>query len=144
MHRSRLTAASLVALAALILTGCTGDAAPGQDGSIATDVYPGLPEDATGPVGTEQTTAVWLADGRERFAIVTWGSSSCPPVATELTVVGPDAVSLSFGEPVQDVCTADMAATTHEFVMPAEVTERPVLVDVAVQGLDGFTQLTLP
>lgn len=142
MRHPRPLAASVLFLAVLTLVGCSGGAP--DSGSITTDVYSGLPDGTDTGAGFEQTTAVWLDSGHERFAIVTWGSSSCPPIATELTASDAHAISVAFAQPTQEICTADMAATTHEFDLPAEVTQRPVAVEVTIQGYDGLTQLALP
>lgn len=71
----------------------------------------------------------WVERG-ETFAIVTWGSSSCPPAATGLTAEGEDRVVVAFAPSPNDPCTADMAPTTHEFALPDRVTRTPVTIDI--------------
>lgn len=54
-------------------------------------------------------TAGWTSDDGE-FAVVTWGSSTCPEVVENVEVTGPDAVTLTFVEPDEArTCTLDMA-----------------------------------
>lgn len=55
-----------------------------------------------------QPSAGWTgADGQ--FAIVTWGSSGCPPVLEDAAVTGPAEVTVTFQTPPADqICTADM------------------------------------
>lgn len=134
MLRTRL-ATVVIGLAAVALTGC-GDA------TVADRVYGGLPENLDDVLGYEEVRAVWLED-TDRFAVVTWGSSSCPAVATELTVEAADELALMFGQPKNGPCTADMAATTHEFVTPEELTGRPVHLTVSFEDWDATVALTL-
>lgn len=132
--RSGLTTLVAAATAVLLLAGC---GSPG----VADGVRPGVPsglglDPGDGPV------AVWLDEGA-RFAVVTWGSSSCPAVATSLTATAADRLSLTFAASSNDPCTADMAPTTHEFVLPDAVTGRPVTISITYEDRDGADTLTL-
>jgi len=51
-------------------------------------------------------SAGWIDDGT--FAILTWGSSSCPPVVQDVTVAGTE-VTVTFADLADAVCTMDMA-----------------------------------
>lgn len=87
-----------------------------QQGWPADAPVPG-PEDegfAFGPVG-------WLADDRETFTIVTFGSSSCPSIATSLETVDPSLLAISFTQAPAEACTDDLAARTHVFETPEGV-----------------------
>jgi hypothetical protein len=42
-----------------------------------------------------------------------------------------------------EVCTADIAPTTHELTLPDEVTGRPVTITVTYSDWDETTELTL-
>lgn len=125
----------LVALGALGLSSCATS-------SVADHVYSGLPEQLEYHPGSEELQALWLDDSA-RFAVVTWGSSSCPSVATKLTVEAADQLQLTFGQPQEGLCTADMAATTHEFVTPGELTGRPVHLTVRFDGAEDASVIVL-
>ena len=101
----RYVAISALLAFAAILAACS-------DAGVADSRTPGVP---TGiPVdGLDLTPAVHLqSDGS--IAVVTWGSSSCPPTATAFDNDGGSLV-VSFSTSSQGVCTADLAATTHIF-----------------------------
>jgi hypothetical protein len=130
-------AAALVALAAavLLLAGCSG--------SVARSSEPGIPDglsiDQSEGLGA---AAGWIVEG-EIFAVVTWGSWSCPRAPVGLEAVGVDQLDLTFDAPSGAVCTADMAATTHTFDLPAVITERPITITVSYRDWDGTDTLTL-
>lgn len=109
-----------------MLSGC--DAAGGPD--IAQTVKPGTPLGFEGTDGFGELSAVWLTRG-ESFALVTWGSGSCPPVASALTAEAADRITVVFEPSPHDPCTADMSPTTHEFAVPDEATRTPLTIDVA-------------
>ena len=91
----------------------------------------GLPPDWVGPdldLLTGDPVVGWVGD--TEFGVITIGSSSCPPVAGELEVLGTDEVQIGFRPSPHDLCTADMAATTHVFALPSSVRRRPVTVTV--------------
>ncbi|MDQ1084513.1 MULTISPECIES: hypothetical protein [Microbacterium] len=95
---------ALVALA-VVLTACSDD---GVADSRTPGVPTGIPVD-----GLDLEPAVHLqSDGS--IAVVTWGSSSCPPTATAFDNDG-ESLVVSFSASSNDVCTADLAATTHIF-----------------------------
>ncbi len=121
--------------AAFVLAGC---GTPG----VADGVSPGVPPGAVLDPLSEGPVAAWVEEG-SRFAVVTWGSSSCPSVATELTVEADDRLSLTFGPSPNDPCTADIAPTTHEFELPDSVTGRPVTITVGYEEWDETHILTL-
>ncbi len=120
-----------VLVVAILLTGCGGK-------SVANDVRAGVP-DGVDVDPMNATTAVGWVDRGETFAIVTWGSSSCPPIATALTTEGEDRIAVTFEPSPNEVCTADMAPTTHEFDLPNDVTSVPVTVDISY-GNEGETR----
>nr|WP_307329188.1 hypothetical protein [Microbacterium sp. SORGH_AS_1204] len=101
----RYVAAAASVVFAAVLTSCS-------DAGVADSRAPGVP---TGiPVdGPGAEPAVHLqSDGS--IAVVTWGSSSCPPTATAFDTTG-ESLVVSFSTSSNGVCTADLAATTHIF-----------------------------
>lgn len=64
-----------------------------------------------GPGGTTEyePSAGWTQQ-QGQFVILTWGSSSCPPVVQSSEVTGPAEVTVVFADPRADqACTMDMA-----------------------------------
>ena len=72
----RVLAVALAA-ASLALVGCSAPV------SVANDTSEGSPPgfDGSGGLLNGDPSAIWIS-GRREFAIVTFGSSSCPPVPT--------------------------------------------------------------
>ncbi|MGJ9402704.1 hypothetical protein [Arthrobacter sp. KK5.5] len=76
----------------------------------------GLPEGVTGgEIG--EPAAVWTAYP-ELFAVVLYGSSSCPPEPATLDVAEPDKLIMTLKEASSGPCTADLAPTSYEFAAP--------------------------
>ncbi|WP_144794756.1 hypothetical protein [Microbacterium paludicola] len=122
MKRWRISSIG-VALAVCVLAGCSATPA-----SVAYATRSGVPagldaDPLSGPAVT------WLEEG-ETFAIVTWGSGSCPPVPTILSLEAMNRIAVTFAPSPDDPCTADMAPTTHEFELPDEITDVPVTVEI--------------
>ncbi|MCR2825525.1 hypothetical protein [Microbacterium sp. zg.Y909] len=81
-------------------------AGDGYRGETDLDGVAGLPA----PSGETDyaPSAGWVDEGV--FAIVTWGSSSCPPTVQGIEVTASDAVAVTFAEPEPDrMCTMDIA-----------------------------------
>jgi hypothetical protein len=79
---------------------------PGYSGVADLPGAPGLTP-GTGLEGG-QPSAGW-ADA-QTLALLTWGSSSCPPELSDAVVSAPGEVTLTFAAPEPDrICTADMA-----------------------------------
>lgn len=113
-----------ITMIALALTACSGPT------SVADDTSPGTPDSDELEIdpGSDGPIAFWI-DRDTMFGVVTWGSSSCPPVPTEME--GDAAVIKILFEPSDnEVCTADMAPTTHTFTVPEEMTQTPTSVEV--------------
>ena len=126
-----------VVVAVCLLTGCSD---PGA--GVAQTMKPGLPEGlAADPLGEGHAVA-WIEPGAT-FAIVTWGSSSCPAIATALTADSPDSIAVTFGPSPNDPCTANMAPTTHEFELPEEITASPVVIEVSYEDWPDTDTFTL-
>lgn len=125
--------------------GETGGGFP-EDVAVSAEVFRGVPEnvdwigDGIPDVGV---LAGWVVEG-ETFAVVTWGSSSCPPVASHLTVESADRMALSFERSPNEMCTADYAPTTHELALPKSITDRPVTLIVDIEDAESTETFTLP
>lgn len=79
----------------------------GYTGDTDLDGVPGL---VAGSETDFTPTAGWLdADGQ--FVVLTWGSSSCPPVLQDVAATGASEVTVTFQTPDAEgqVCTMDMA-----------------------------------
>ena len=105
----------LVALSAA-LVGCSAPV------SVANDTSAGGPPgfDGGGGLLNGEPSAIWIS-GRREFAIVTFGSSSCPPVPTSIASSDATHVEITFVRSPNNPCTADMAPTTHKFDLPEGV-----------------------
>ncbi|GAA1872644.1 hypothetical protein GCM10009715_19340 [Paeniglutamicibacter psychrophenolicus] len=113
-----------VLLAALLLASCA------EPVSVAERTAPELPGSLTqaqrGNLEPGEPATFWLQAG-SRFALVTWGSSSCPAVVTRMDAMGADAIELRVeSSGGSGPCSADLAPTTHELELPESVTRRPV------------------
>lgn len=96
-------------------------------------VSPGIPDGITFDPLSDAPAAAWIEPGVS-FAIVTVGSSSCPPVATEVKAESEDLVSVTFARSPHNTCTADMAPTTHQFDLPESVTADAPSVEIRFEG----------
>lgn len=122
----------------LLLSGCATLSNPAET------TYPGTPEGwvMSEDPGSGKPEVQWIRDG-EKFALVTWGSSTCPWTATEMKTDGDSQLTITLVESTKQQCTMDFAPTTNVFSLPADTTGRPVTVSV-VMGEGGETSaLTL-
>lgn len=114
MHRLSLIAVAFVV--SMSIAACGTD----PPSSVADRTSRGLPDSYEVPVGAQglpdpSVAATWIERGR-RFAVITWGSSTCPLVPTTLAM--DEQVTIGFESSDEDVCTADLGPTTHEFTVP--------------------------
>lgn len=151
MRSKRVIGTALLGCAALLaLAGCTGDleehtvaesAEHGFPDAADFDSYQEWPEEDPVPGWIREPVAGWIDEG-ERFAVVTWWSSSCPLVANSLDTDGDDRLDVHFTLPDHyDACTEDLAPMTHTFVLPDATTGRPVTLTVS--GDDERQPVTL-
>lgn len=125
---------ALIGAGALLLAGCaSGAAVPASSGSASET-----------PIGGEiRTEAGWL-DGGRFIGIVTDGSSTCVPTATDATVQadGTLAVTLDNG-PADKACTADMVPRVSLVGVPEGVdpTKDLDIVVTMAQGGRGDADL---
>jgi hypothetical protein len=126
---TRAARIALVAVASVVLlTGCATGPGDAARESIAERSYRGLPgQAAVGPAEQPLVTPL----GGNRFALTLWGSSSCPRIPTAITTDG-SGVLVQLAESGGEVCTADMAAMTHELLSPVPP---PFTVTVEFDGI---------
>lgn len=144
----RMTAlASVLLVGMLTLAGC-GTAS--EEPTAPEAETPEIVEETTGPESDDEfeVEAAWLDNGR-MAGIVTWGSSSCLPVAGDITGDG-QTVTVVMEEPNADQpCTADLApratlVTLPEGVDPTRDVEFIVQFGTVTEDaeLDGNAALT--
>lgn len=132
----------LALAAALTLGGCAAAS------SIATEtvrgVAPGVQLTDEEQLG-DQPVAVWSAD-RTTVTVVTWGSSSCPPVPTSLTLPSAMLLDLRFAPPGEGACTADFAPTSHVFTTPDGISFSAVQMQITFEARSGGdpVEVTIP
>lgn len=140
--RRLIASALLASVTALILVGCSAAQ------SIALETVRGVPAGVTltdDEQQGEQPVAVWT-DNRETLTVVTWGSSSCPPVPTSLDVESAALMNLRFAPPVGEVCTADWAPTSHIFATPDGISTGAMQLAIVLEqrGADRPVEVTVP
>jgi len=122
----RTAAIPLAALACILLAGCVQ--------SVAVETVRGVPDghESAFDMLDPEPFATWL-DDRDRFTVVTFGSSSCAPVPTSVEATDATTIAVTFVPASAQVCTADIAATTHIFSTPDGVdATAAVTVDVLI------------
>lgn len=112
-------------------------------GDITDDVDVDGDPDATGTPGSSteyQPSAGWFDDGR--LVLLTWGSSSCPPVVETLEGKG-NAGTVTFATDDEQVCTMDMAprATVIEFNEDEVDDDGTFTLTLVGGGLDGTVEV---
>jgi len=108
--RRALALLTLVAAGAIALAGCGAATAP-----------PAGQPTSTGSSGPLDVSAGWL-DGGRAVALVTHGSSSCVPSASEAALQADGSVAVTLADPTGDaVCTADYAPRASLVSLPEGV-----------------------
>ena len=110
---------ALAALAALTaLAGCTG--APNRP----VEDYAGEPKGVDAPASSAggASWAVWLDDG-DQFAIVLYGSSTCPPKVQNVTASADDMIAATLAPAPGGICTRDFVPHTTVFATPDRITK---------------------
>ncbi|WP_411700911.1 hypothetical protein [Conyzicola sp.] len=87
--------------------------------------------------------AAW-DDDRGSLVVVVYGSSSCAPVPTDLTVADPRTLALTFAQSPNNPCTADLAPTTYRFGTPSGVGDGDVVLTVTFDGDGETSESTVP
>lgn len=122
---------ALVGAGILLLAGCSGAATPAGSDSVPS-------------TSTElEVEAGWL-DGGRQIALVTWGSSTCVPIASDVTLQadGTVAVTLDNG-PDDQACTADYAPRVTLVGVPEGVDPTQDVDLVVTDGTGGRAETEL-
>ena len=119
-RRRALVLAAALAVSALAFAGCAS-ANPGADPTA----------DASTPSPAGELAAAWLDDGRA-IGIVTWGSSTCIPIAGD-PVYKDGVLTIGLSDVAGQVCTQDYVARGSLVTLPAGVDPAKEL-KVAVTG----------
>lgn len=129
--RTTTAATSLLVLAALGLAGCATSPGAGDT--------PGAPEtDTAAPQGDAELDAAWL-DGGRAIGVVTYGSSSCQPVAGEATASG-QTVTVEITEQ-GEACTRDYVPRASFVSLPEGVDPSQDVEIVITGAFAGDTDL---
>jgi hypothetical protein len=128
-----------VVCALLVMPSCGVRESPTV--SVAQSVTAGAPDGVVREPGNAPVVT-WVEPG-EQFAVVTWGSSTCPLFATDVVAGGNHSVTVTFGPSPRDACTDDLEPTTHVFDLPGVITERPITVVVDYDESGETHTLTL-
>jgi hypothetical protein len=112
------------------------------DGVDASTELEGVEGLAGGGMTDYLPSAGWT-DTDGQFVLLTWGSSTCVPVISEVAASGPAEVTVAFETPAADqVCTMDMAPrTTVAFV---EGLEEDSDVSLVLAGSPEFENVRIP
>lgn len=135
-----LVRAAVVLAASCLLAGCAAETPTkptetAPPASVSETVAPGVPDGWEDRIDQnrlgEQILTGWIEEGKT-FAVVTWGSSSCVPIADSIEATADNSLLVSFVASPNEVCTADMAPTTHTFALPSGATKRPIELTVVL------------
>ncbi len=145
MSRPRLTLIAMIGAGFVVagaLAGCaTGASSPSMSGGVSPS------PDATSATPSAEIGAAWV-DGGRSIAVVTNGSSSCPPVVSGQPSVAGAAITVQLAESPQQECTRDMAPRATLVALPAGVDpakDLTVTVTGAAQGEANLAGLaTMP
>ncbi|WP_292832106.1 hypothetical protein [Microbacterium sp.] len=114
----------------------TGD---GYSGSTDLDGVDGL----TGGGMTDYLPSAGWTDADGQFVLLTWGSSSCVPVVSDVAASGPPEVTVTFEAPAADqVCTMDMAPRATVAVVDG--LEEDSDVSLVLAGSPEFDNVRIP
>lgn len=124
--RRTLALLALLGAGALVLSGCAGDADSPAD----------VPDDVSNEL---EVDAGWL-DGGRMVALVTQGSSTCVPTASDVAVQADGSVAVTLVDPEAQACTRDLVPRASLVQLPEDVAGEVELV-VTYGDLRGDTDL---
>ncbi|GAA2047708.1 hypothetical protein [Leifsonia soli] len=131
---TRLLPAAAAILVVAALAGCsTAAGKPVED-------YSGEPKGVDAPASSAggASWAAWL-DGGDRFAIVLYGSSTCPPKVASVTATAGDTITATLAPAPGGICTRDYVPHTTVFATPDRIAK-----DSGVSIVLPDSTLTLP
>lgn len=111
-----LIALGAALLAAGTLTGC----ATGASSSSVSAPPASADPDAATPTPADDVRTGWVEAGRA-LAVVTWGSSSCPPVSEGEATLSGETLTIALAESPRTACTRDLAPRATLVPLPAGV-----------------------
>ena len=112
------------------------------DGYSASTELEGVEGLAGGGMTDYLPSAGWT-ETEGQFVLLTWGSSSCPPVIAEVAASGPAEVTVTFETPAADqVCTMDMAPRAT--VAYVDGLEEDSDVSLVLAGSPEFDNVSIP
>ena len=131
---TRLLSAAAALASVAMLAGCSTAA------SRPLENYAGEPKGVDAPASSAggAAWAAWLEDGTQ-FAIVLYGSSTCPPQVQNVTATADDTITATLAPAPGGICTHDYMPHTTVFSTPARVSK-----STEVKVLLPDTTLTLP
>ncbi|MBQ1442285.1 MAG: hypothetical protein IIZ13_00370 [Renibacterium sp.] len=139
MGLTAATAFVLLPLSACSPNGVAEDRQPG----IPTQLASALPTPTTSPtpgiIGQDGPLAARLPENR--IGIVTWGSSSCPPTAESIKTNSDNIVEITFTPSKNNVCTADLAPTSHTLKLPDDAPKNGFTLRIRYNGAEGSTDI---
>lgn len=122
-----------LAVGMLAVAGCAaGVADPGSDG----------PTPGATPTVEIAVEAGWL-DGGRQLGLVTWGSSTCVPTASEVAPQADGTLAVTLAESSRDACTADFAPRVTLVEVPAEVDPAKDLAIVVTDAHGSWGETSL-
>ncbi|MGO4301247.1 hypothetical protein [Leifsonia sp. RAF41] len=130
----RLVSAIAALATVAVLAGCS--TAP----SRPLEGYAGEPKGVDAPASSAggASWTAWLEDGTQ-FAIVLYGSSTCPPKVQNVAATADDTITATLAPAPGGICTHDIVPHTTVFSTPERITKT---AEVKVVMPD--TTLTLP
>ena len=131
---SRLAPVVAALATVAVLAGCSS--APGRP----LEDYAGEPKGVDAPASSAggAAWAAWLEDGTQ-FAIVLYGSSSCPPKVQNVSATGDATITATLAPAPGGICTHDYVPHTTVFATPDRISK-----DAEVKVMLPDTALRLP
>ncbi|GAA1050984.1 hypothetical protein [Arthrobacter russicus] len=129
MQRSRLPWRVNLAIAAAISLLTLAACSPSPDPSgIGASPQRGIPSELSAALPTPSSSTpdgYFGQDGplaarlpENKIGVVTWGSSTCPPLAASITTEPDNVVELTFEPSKNNVCTDDLGPSSHIVELP--------------------------
>ena len=120
-------------LCAGTLAGCSTEPPESPNEPDAPVTHTPSPEETTTDVPDLSTRAVLIDE--QTIELTTYGSSSCPDEVIDVAPVDAATIAVQLGNATDErPCTADYAPVEHTVDIPAEVTERPITLELHWQN----------